>query len=365
MGYGLVYGLAFGATAWGYDTWVLARSQAELAWAKLGIGLPILLLIGAVTSVLTGRSDKAGVWAGAWLTSGALSGAIVGAMPFVGYNLATWIVEPRLRGANVHPIGTPQAARMAFVAFVAGCMGSAAGLVGHQVARKARTPSEKGGASANKRAGRNGPGSPSSAHPRKRWGWAAVLLCLPLAMPSGLLGDEMANRPVRMGQQAVHRALSLDSPPAGHTLHLVEYDVRTQEQETGPEVIVDAAFDDGMASRCRISGRRLEECRPILPQFEGWMESLIQEELEEDQDQDQDTGLEQQADRLSADAEILRWIVSQRASMSEEYEILRDTQRGGWILMSARFDTGTVLTCYFHGDSPVVLERCEMSGRGP
>jgi hypothetical protein len=361
LGYGLAYSLAFGATAWGYDTWVLARSQADLAWAKLGVGLPILLLIGAVTGTLTRRSDKAGIWAGVWSISGALSGAAVGVMPSFGYNLATWIVEPRLRGADVYPIGTPQAARVAFVVFVAGCMGSAAGLVGHHVARKARRPPKKGGAPANEHVGKGGRGSPPSAPPRKQGGWAAILLCLPLAMPSGLLGDEMANRPVRVGQWAVHRALSLDSPPAGYTLHLVDYDLRTQEQETGPEAIVDAAFDDGMASRCQVSGRRLEECWPISPQFEGWMEGLIQEGLEEDED----TGLERQADRLSVDAETLRWIVSQRASMSEEYEILRDTQCGGWILMSARFDTGYVLTCYFHGDSPVVLERCEMSGRGP
>jgi hypothetical protein len=44
--------------------------------------------------------------------------------------------------------------------------------------------------------------------------------------------------------------------------------------------------------------------------------------------------------------------------MSQRYQIFRETQRGGWVVMAAGFETGYRLTCRFHGARPVVLERC-------
>ena len=62
LGYGLAHALIFGLSVWGYDAYALARSNAELAWAKLALGLPLLLLIGAAAGGLAGRRDRAGVW---------------------------------------------------------------------------------------------------------------------------------------------------------------------------------------------------------------------------------------------------------------------------------------------------------------
>lgn len=347
LGYGLAYSLAFGLVAWGYDAWALAHSNAELAWAKLELGLPLLLLLGAATGVLAGRSDRAGVWVGAWMVCGALIGIIIGEMPFAGHNLATWIAEPRLWRVNVYPIGSAGVARAVFVAAVAGCAGSAVGLAGHLLTKRARAPA-----------------SPADRTGGRRFPAAVLILCLTFGVLPGLLADEIINSALRTAQQTVHRAISVDSAAglthgglapyhdqlsASYTLHLVDHDLDTQVQDT-----IDVAFDNGFAVRCQVPGYRLAGCHPISPRFEAWMDNLIQEALNGEPGTEPDI----QADRIPVDEHTQNWLASQRENMSERYEVHRDTQRGDRVIMSARFDTGYVLTCYFRGDSPVILDHC-------
>ena len=345
LGYGLIYGLAYSLTVWGIDTWVLARSSGELTWAKLAMGMPLLLLIGAASGALAGKSDRAGVWVGVWTLSGALIGTVVSLMPYVGLNLATWIAEPRLWGTNVYPIGPAGVARVAFAAAFNGCAGPAVGLVGHVLVKRAR-------------------GLASPAGWMGGRSWTALILCLPLAVLPALICDEVVNRPLRSGQRTVHRAISVG--PAGdtsqgsmapyralsfdgYTLHRVGYDPETLEQQT-----VDVAFDDGVVVRCQVSDQALKGCLPILSEFEAWMDALISEALTGGAG----TELAPHAGRVSVAEDTLRWLASQRGVMGARYEISRDTQRGGRVVMAARFDTGYVLTCYFYGASPVVLDHC-------
>jgi hypothetical protein len=363
LGYGLVYGLVFGISVWGHDARLLARSNAELAWAKLEIGLPLLLLICAVTGVLAGRNNRVGVWVGAWVASGALIGFVVGEIPFAGYTLATWIAEPALLGVNVYPIDPAGTARMAFTAAVTGSVGSVVGLVGHVLTERARTLA-----------------SPTGRMMSGRRFAGALLMCLPLAALPGLIGDEIINKPLRTGQKTVHKAISVGSDKgsansdvdpyrdqfsARYVLHLVDHDLGT-DLETPTQETIDVTFDSGLVMRCQTSGYGLTGCLPISPAFESWMDGLIQEVLKGDPGADnadrsgREHPIEQapQAGRLSVDDHTLRWLASQRKYMSDQYEISRDTQRGGWVILSAHFNTGYTLTCYFYGDSPVVLDHC-------
>jgi hypothetical protein len=347
LGYGLVHALCFGLSVWGYDARILAHSRAELACAKLGMGLPLLLLIGAATGALAGKSDRAGVWVGAWMASGALAGIVVGEMPFAGYTLATWIVEPRLRGVNVYPMGPSAAARGTFVAVVTGCMGSAVGLAGYLLMERAR-----------------GLAAPAGGVRGRRSLGTVLTLSLLLSVLPGLAGDEIIHRVLRIRQQTVHTVISTGPAEdlnygevatyrnrfsARYTLHLVDYDLGIRGRET-----IDVAFDNGFAMRCQISGYGLAGCSPISPKFEAWMDGLIQEGLRGGLGPE----LASQAGRVSVDEGASRWLASQREYISDRYEISRDTQRGGWVIMSAHFDTGYVLNCYFRGDSPVIVDRC-------
>jgi hypothetical protein len=345
LGWGLIYGLAVGLTVWGIDARVLARSNAELAGAKLALGLPLLLLIGAATGALAGRSDRAGGWVGAWMASGALIGIVVAAMPMASYNLATWIAEPRLRGVNVYPMGAGGAARLVFVTVVNGCVGSAVGLVAYLLAERARNLAA--------------PTGRMSAR-----SWAALAVCLPLALLPGLLGDELINQPLRTGQRVVYESISTDPAggssegetgldrdllSTGYTLHLVGYDLEEQGRAT-----IDVAFEDGFVMRCEVAGRALSGCVPISPRFEAWMEDLIQAGLREGPG----TQLESQAGEVSVAENVSSWLASQGEYLSGDYEVSRDTQHGGWVIMAARFDSGYTLTCRFHGASSVLVDQC-------
>jgi len=53
-GYGLLFGLGFALYVWGYDTLTLSRSSADMAWGKLTLGLPCLLVIGGLAGLLGG-----------------------------------------------------------------------------------------------------------------------------------------------------------------------------------------------------------------------------------------------------------------------------------------------------------------------
>ena len=64
------------------------------------------------------------------------------------------------------------------------------------------------------------------------------------------------------------------------------------------------------------------------------------------------------AGSMAVNDDVWYTLASQRGSMSDQYEIRRDAQRGGRVAMSARLDTGYVLNCYFYGASPVLVERC-------
>jgi hypothetical protein len=390
LGYSLFYGLGFGLSAWGYDGWALSRSHAELPWAKLGVGLPLVLLICALTGALAGRSNRAGVWTGAWMAGGALMGVVAGVVPFNGRTLVAWLAEPAMAGMNVYPVHPAALGRTAFTVFVAGSMGAPAGLVGHLAVERAQ-------------------GTTDGGNTRWRQGvarrWAGLLLGLPLAALSGLVGDELINRPARVGQWAVYRAISTapgevldhlgqgavapyrDRLSAGYVLYLVDWstgDVSGGKEgvevggrsegvgsvdasmrpgwprSRGDEEVrstVDVAFDAGLGMRCRTSGSRLDSCFPISPRFEAWMAALI----EAGRSGGQGTELDPQPGQVWVGEDTLRWLALQRETLGGPYEVFKDTQRGAWVIMSARFDTGHVLTCTFYGDSPVVLDRCSGS----
>ena len=348
MTIGLIYSLIYGLAAWGPDAWILARSHAELAWGKLLLGLPLALIIGAGAGRLAARRGQPGAWVGAWMAGGVLTGAVVGLVPYVGMTATTWVVEPRLLGANVYPIGSAGVRRLAFVAVFNGCVGSVAGLAGHLLAERT-----------------GGSGSPDDGADRSSW--PLVLLYLLLAVLPARVGDEIANRPLRAGQRAVHNAIAtgpvdptnIDEMTryralagGGYTLHRLGHDLETLEAQT-----IDVAFADHIAVRCQVSGQELGRCLPISPAYEAWMDALIRDGRGEGDGMELST----QAGTASVSQDVWRWLDTQQGALGGRYQISSDAQRGDRVIMAARFDTGYVLNCYFRGVAPVVLDRCNGS----
>jgi hypothetical protein len=139
---------------------------------------------------------------------------------------------------------------------------------------------------------------------------------------------------------------------AGYTLHRVGTDPETLDRQ-----VVDAAFDNGVVVRCGVSDRALTGCLTIAPEFARWMEALVRAGLGEGSEAE----LALLAGQLYVGDDALSWLASQGERMREPYQVSRDTQRGGWVVMSARFESGYILTCDFYGDAPVVLQGCNLA----
>jgi hypothetical protein len=330
---------------------VLARINAELAWAKLSLGLPVLLMLGAAAGLLADRSARGGIWVLAWTVYGVSMGVVAGGIPFLGYNLATWILEPRLWGANAYPMGRVAINRMIFAATVTGCVGTAGGAIGWAVVGKARALISA--------AGRTG-----------RRSWAALLAGVPIAVLPGIACDKLINSGLRITQQVVHAAISGDrgdyivnantaSPdvqfPTGYTLHLVGYD--PEDGPTTVDVVYGRDRDrgSGFTVRCTVLGGRRADCTAISPRFGAWMDALISGELKGGQG----TDLASATDQVLLGSDTPAWLATQEERINKPYDVFKDTQRGPWTLVSARFDTHDVLTCYFRGAELVVLTRCQ------
>ena len=345
--YGILYNLFFALAIWGPDGLALSRSHAELAWGKMTAGLPAVLVIGAVGGYLSGRAGRAGIWIGIWTLCGALMGIIAGAAPFTGNNLVSWLAEPLVRWIMIYPMGPAGSARMWFFTTVHAALGAGVGLLGHWVTERAWSI---------------GPGTG-----RLGWRAAAVLLwCLPLAIGAGAAGNDLINRDLRIGPVVVHALIANEHGDEGshadlealrqrfsrdYTLHLTQYDLDGQYSST-----VDVAFDNGFGVRCKVFGSSVAGCPDISTQFATWMDAIVKEALEGNPG----TILGQYGNRLTADPAILAQLTTQVGRMSDEYTIRQAAQRGGTIVMAAEFATPHILTCYFHGDAPVVLDSCQI-----
>lgn len=344
--FGLVYALAFALTVWGYDTLVLTRVCADLRWAKLALGLPLVLLLGALSGRLAGTVGRPGVWIALWAAFGSLMGWLAGIVPFVGYNVATWIAEPRTHWLDLYPLGAAGLARAVFLSLISAFAGTIGGLVGKLLTERLWDVSSASGKVSLR-------------------SWTVLLLCLPIAALPGVAGDSIINSDLRARQRVVYEVISAD-PASGErrgnvdpyrtdftpnfTLHLVDYDLEAQDG------VIDVVFDNGFAVRCTVFGQSLAGCPPISTNLVVWTDALIEDALSGGQR----AALLEHASRVAVNQNALDRLASQESRLSEEYDLQKEAQRGGWILMSARFDTRFSAVCRYTGDKPVYLDTCAL-----
>lgn len=342
----LICACAYASTVWGYDTWVLVRSRTELGWSKVLIGVPLLLGICCALGSVAARVQRTWFSVLGWGVAGLLSGLVAGWVPFGGHTVATWVVEPRLRGVDLYPLGVAGVTRMWFVAFVTGAVGMATGLVVHVLAEKAWD-----------RLSTHGKFSLRAVGP--------LFLCAPLAVLPGIATDDVVNHDLRLPQRLVYELVTSSVADAETValasiapyrdqfvppfwLHLVEYDM-----EMG-STVVDVVFANNFALRCYVLGETVTNCVPFLDRLSAWIQALMSDLLS-------DGGtfaLTAYADQIQVNADTFRWLASQRSRLSDMYVLSRQAQHGGWIRMAMEFGDQAVLHCDFYGASPVVLDRC-------
>lgn len=347
VGAGVLYAAALALTVWGYDAILLARYAVESPWAKLAIGAPAMLGIGLLAGLAAGRRHHAALSIVAWIVSGFLLGLVAGWIPYGGPTLAAWLTEPRLRGVALYPMGAAGYTRMWFMATVTGAVGAAIGLLIHLLVEKAWDLAKPEGVMSAR-------------------SWLVLLACTPLAVLPGIACDDIVNSDLRYAPQAVH---SLIAEPAGEATSISEASISSYRgQMEGPftlhrvasdlelsDATLDAAFLNGLVVRCTVLGDIVTGCQPISIRQEEWMHALLSD-ARSDGDRSQLAG---HANRLSVDPGVVAWVAAQRSRTGGSVEISRDAQRGGWVIMDARFGASAIMECYFHGSSPVILDHCQ------
>jgi len=350
--YGLIFGLGFALFIWGYDALLLASSSADLAWAKLLLGLPLTIAISSLAGRLAASSPSTAVSVALWATAGAVLGLLVGRMPFDGGNLAAWLTDRRMRGLVVFPYGSSAAARTTLVVVIGAGLGAAAGVVERLAIGWAW----------------------DRATPRGRLSarsWGALLVCLPLAAFVAWAADDLVNRHLRTHQQTVDELIALTLAGASeeaelrdvnyasvarhreriserYTIYLVEYDPDTHEMGS-----VDVAFDNGFALRCLTARVQVGYCGPISDSYQDWMDDLIHAGLYGEQ-----RWLSVPGNLLTVDDTVVAWLGRRSDQLSTTYEVAKTGQRGAWVFMAARFDTGFEMVCRFRGVRRVLVDQC-------
>lgn len=350
--YGVIFGLSFALVTWGYDALALASSEAALAWAKLVLGLPLVVAICSLAGYLAALSQLTAVFAALWAVTGALLGIITGHMPFDGSNLTAWLAERRLWGLIVFPYGDSAAVRTTLMVIIGAGVGAAAGLLERLAIEWAW----------------------DRATPQNRMSlrsWAVLLVCIPLILLFAGAANELVNRPVRRPQQVVSDLIRLAIAGARDraearglnyavvedfrgsfsdqfTTHLVEYNLAP------PQVAcVDAVFDNSFALRCRTLGKHVAFCSEVSSRFEDWMNDLIYAGLYGER-----RWMASPNPSLDVDDRVVRWLQGHAEQLSETYDVFRLGQHAPFVFMSARFDTGFQMTCRFRGTSPVLVDQC-------
>ncbi len=365
--YGLVFGLSFALIVWGRDAALLASARANMAWAKLLLGLPIVVIIAGLVSWLASLFSSTAVYIALWAVAGALLGWLTGRIPFDGGNVTAWLADRRLWGLLVFPYGESAQTRTELLLLIGGGIGIAVGFfesLAVQWAWDRATPQGR----------------------MSLQSWTVLLVCIPLVIPLATLAEDLVYQRVRVPQQRVSESVALALSGAdeeafrqrglnyfaidtfyndlsqNYLIHLAGY--RDIGGYTSTQV--DAVFEDGFVLRCETTEvgmflspeHRVLICTDISKKYAGWMDDLIHASL---------TGERRWIDdpmrSLSVEDDVISWLRSHNDQLSESYQATRAGQQGGWVFMSARFDTGFEMVCRFHGTSSVQIDQCEKVGR--
>ena len=297
-----------------------------------------------------------GVSIAVWMMANGLLGVIAARMPFAGGNLAAWLADQRLWGVDVFPYERAALIRTTLVVLINTALGIMVGVLKDQAVERAwdrTTPDDRMG-----------------------WrSWVALFsICIPVAILPAVSVDGFINRPLRIPQQVVGELVNLtvnganeemigtryssyrsiepfrESLSKRYVSHRVEFGSDT---ETWYSAYVDTVFDNGFVLRCVTAEKHVLYCDDFSTKFVAWMGDLVEAGLYGER-----AWLEAKMRRLVVDDAAVDWLVVHSDQLSETYEVSRDGQQGGWILMSARFDTGFEILCRFHGAAPIVVDQC-------
>ena len=365
--YGLIFGICFGAFTWGRDSWILAQNNADLASAKLFVGMPIVILLCVLIGWLSALSSSAPITIMLWGITGGLLGIVAGRMPYDGGNLIAWLQETRLWGEIIFPAGYASMVLMVIVIVVGVCVGFLVGICEVFALDWAwdHATSE----------GRMGRGS-----------WIALLVCVPLALLYASVVDSQINRPMRDPQMSIGELVRfsigekegnsrivqesygavkpfIEGFTDQYTVHLSEYD--PQNLLSG---YVDVAFENGLILRCATARietvsatrHRIITCDDHSLRLSSRIDDLVYTAINGKR-----RWLAESTAEFIVKDEAIKMLDGYRKNLNDSYQIVDYFQKGGWIFAKIQFENGLEISCRFQGTGFMVVDQCLVDGDTP
>ncbi|MEJ5310204.1 MAG: hypothetical protein WHX52_10550 [Anaerolineae bacterium] len=354
-GYGLLFGLGFALFVWGYDALALSRSSADMAWAKLLLGLPCALVIGGITGTIGAWSPSLLLTTCLWAVAFGGIGWLAGHIPFTGMNWLAGIIDPRFAGLTPWPYTEGSALRTLLVVIAYTVYGFGVGYVetlALEWAWDRTTP-----------AGRMRVGA-----------WAVLLVAWLVALPPVFVLDYLVMADVRTPQVRVADLIEtyLEGGEAAvnaagqniaeaqrygarftpeYTLYFSGFDPTDRTFYTG---YTDVVFDTGFALRCSVRGGRVTFCDDLCQKLDMRVGQMVQAAK---------TGarpwLEDKMKTFTVTEAVVAWLQSHQAQLSDTYRVTITAQKGHWMFVTAYFDAGAALTCRFSGNTIVTVDQCK------
>ena len=353
-GYGLLFGLGFALFVWGYDALILSQSSADMAWAKLLLGLPCLLIIGGIVGTVGAWSSSLLLTTCIWAIALGGVGWLAGHIPFTGMSWLAGIIDPRFAGLTPWPYTDSNTLRTLLVVIAYTVYGFGVGYVetlAIEWAWDRTTP-----------AGR-----------MKAGAWAALLVAWLVVLPPVFILDYFVMAPVRTPQVRVANLIEtyLEGGEAAvnvtgqniaeaqrhgarftpeYTLYFSGYDPRDKTFYTGYS---DVVFNTGFALRCSVMGGRVSFCDDLSQKLDVRVGQMVQAGKTGER-----PWLEDKMKTFNVTEDVVTWLQAHQAQLSDAYHLTITAQKGHWMYVTAQFDTGVAMTCRFSGNAIVAVDQC-------
>ena len=353
-GYGVIFAILFALFAWGFDGWNLYVSHADMAWVKLGLGLPIAVIIFAVVGFLSSLPSSSIIAILLWAIALGFISIVSGHLPFEGVSLYTWLVENRLWGEVISPFGYAASVRTTLVIISNVVIGAAVGFL-ETVAVNWAWDRSIGG------------------RKMSTGSWLVLLVSLPLAFLAAMAVNGFIYQPLRLPQHVVHDTIQvglhgtatesertessyrsikpfLGNLSEGYESYFVEFSTETG---TWFSAYVDVRFDNGFVMRCVTLGKKLAYCGDFAESMSQWLDEIVTGSLNHTQPWE-----EEKWKSLAVPSNTVNWLYEHSDKMNSGYKWHWGDQYGGWFFVTIKFANGNQMECRFHGSVPIIMDRC-------
>jgi hypothetical protein len=354
-GYGLLFGLGFALFVWGYDALALSRSSVDMAWAKLLIGLPCLLIIGGTAGILGAWSTSTLVTTGVWAVTMAGIGWLAGHIPFTGMSWLAGVIDSRFAGLTPWPYTEAIELRTLLVMIIYAVYGFAVGYVETLAIE----------------------GAWDRATPEghmKIGAWSALLVVWLVALPPTFILNYMIMTEIRTSQVRVADLVKTyleggEAAVAATGQNLIEarrngprftpdYTVYFSGFDTNTDTLYagysDVVFDTGFALRCIVMGDQVTFCDDLSAKLDLRIGQMVQAGKTGER-----PWLESQMKTFNVTEDVIAWLQTHQEQLSDSYSLVITAQKGNCMFVTAQFNTGTKIECRFHGNAIVTVDQCE------